>query len=98
MAYVVTARWTAKDGAAEDVAAAITKLIEPARAEPGNLLYICHRDPDDPNVFFFYEQFESEEAYQAHIDSPHMQEHGFGTAIPRLESRERHFFETWEPA
>lgn len=98
MAYVVTAKWTSKEGASDEVAAAIARLIEPARAEPGNLFYQCHRDPEDQNVFFFYEQFESAEAYQAHIDSPHMQEHGFGTAIPLLESRERHFFETWDPA
>ncbi len=98
MAYVVTAKWTAKKGAADEVAEAIAKLVGPARAEPGSVLYQCHRDPEDPNVFFFYEQFASPDAYQAHIDSPHMQEHGFGTAIPLLESRERQFYETWEPA
>jgi len=98
MAHVVTARWTAKQGASEEVAAAIAAIVVPARAELGNVFYQCHRDPDDPHVFFFYEQYESPEAYQAHLDSPHMQEHGFGTAIPLLESRERQFFETWEPA
>lgn len=98
MPYVVTAKWTAKDGSADKVAEAVAQLVEPARAEPGNLFYQCHRDPDDPRVFFFYEQYESVDDYQAHLDSPHMQEHGFGTAIPLLESRERQFFETWEPA
>ena len=98
MAFVVTAKWTAKEGSADAVEAAIAELVEPARAEPGNLMYQCHRDPENPNVFFFYEQFESEEAYQAHLDSPHMQELGFGRAIPLLESRERHFYTTWEPA
>ncbi len=97
MAFVVTAKWTARAGEADAVARAVAQLVEPARGEPGNLVYQCHRDPDDPNVFFFYEQFESEEAYQAHLDSPHMQELGFGTAIPLLESRERYFYETWEP-
>jgi len=98
MAYVVTAKWTAKQGSADSVEAAIAQLVAPARDEPGSVLYQCHRDPKDPHVFFFYEQYESAEAYQAHLDSPHMQEHGFGTAIPLLESRERNFFETWEPA
>ena len=98
MAYVVTAKWTAQQGSADAVEAAVSQVVAPARAEPGSLLYQCHRDPEDPNVFFFYEQYESPEAYQAHLDSPHMQEHGFGTAIPLLESRERHFYETWEPA
>ena len=98
MAYVVTATWTARAGAAEEVAAAIAKLVGPAREEPGNLFYQCHRDPDEEAVFYFYEQYDSEEAYQAHLDSPHMQEYGFGLAIPLLESRERRFFQTWEPA
>lgn len=98
MAYVVIATWTAREGASDQVAAAIAKLVEPARAEPGMLLYQCHRDPDDLNVFSFYEQYRSADDYQAHIESPHMQEHAFGNAIPLLESRERRFFETWEPA
>jgi len=35
-------------------------------------------------------------AYQAHVDSEHFERHGFGDAIPRLESRERSFYETWD--
>lgn len=98
MAYVVTAKWTAKQGEEEAVAAAIRKVVGPSRAEPGIIFYQPHRDPENPTVFFFYEQYTDAAAYQAHVDSPHMQEHGFGDAIPRLESRERSFYETWEPA
>ncbi|MCY4085840.1 MAG: putative quinol monooxygenase [Actinomycetia bacterium] len=98
MGYVVTAKWTARPGEEEAVAAAIAKLVGPARKEPGNVVYQPHRDPEDPRVFFFYEEFAGADAYQAHLDSAHMQEYGFGEAIPRLESRERAFFETWEPS
>jgi quinol monooxygenase YgiN len=96
MAYVVCAKWTAKDGEAEAVEAAIRKLVEPSRAEPGMLAYIPHRDPENPNVFFFYEQYREAADYQAHLESPHVAEHGLGDAIPRLESRERSFYETWD--
>jgi quinol monooxygenase YgiN len=96
MAYVVCAKWTAKPGEADNVAAAIEKVVGPSRAEPGMLLYQPHRDPQNPNVFFFYEQYVDEAAYQAHVESAHMQRHGFGDAIPRLESRERSFYETWD--
>jgi quinol monooxygenase YgiN len=96
MPYVVTAKWIARQGEEDAVAAAVSKLIEPSRAEPGSLLYQCHRDPDDPRVFFFYEQYVDEEAYKAHGESAHFQEHGFGEAIPLLESRERTFYVTWE--
>lgn len=95
MAYVVTAMWTAKEGEEEAVAAAISKLIEPSRAEPGSIQYQVHRDPENPRVFFFYEQYEDRAAYEAHGASEHFAEHGFGDAVPRLEGRERAFYETW---
>jgi quinol monooxygenase YgiN len=96
MAYVVCATWTAMDGEAENVAAAVEKLAGPSKAEPGVLLYQPHRDPENPNVFFFYEQYTDADAYQAHLDSEHLKQWGFGDAIPRLESRERAFYETWD--
>ncbi len=57
MAYVVCAKWTAKEGEAENVEAAIRQLAGPSKAEPGILQYQPHRDPENPNVFFFYEQY-----------------------------------------
>ena len=56
--------------------------------------YQPHRDPEDPTVFYIYEQYVDEAAYKAHVDSPHFQEHGFGDAIPRLSARERTFYTT----
>ena len=94
MAYVVTARWTAKVGEEEAVARCVRLLIEPSRAEPGNRFYQPHRDPENPRVFFFYEQYEDEAAYAAHGASAHFQRLGVEDAIPRLESRERAFYVT----
>jgi quinol monooxygenase YgiN len=94
MAFVVVAKWTAKPGEEEAVAAAVQRLIEPSRAEPGNLLYQPHRDPANPRVFYFYEQYADEDGYKAHGESAHFQEIGFGDAIPRLEERHREFYET----
>jgi quinol monooxygenase YgiN len=95
MAHVVVAKWTAKEGEADKVEEAIRKLTPLSRQEPGNLFYQCHRDPSlNPNLFFFYEQYENEAGVRAHTDSEHFQEYGFGTAIPLLESREREFYVT----
>ena len=96
MAFVVTAKWIAREGEEEKVAAAIQKLVGPSRAEPGMLFYQPHRDPEDPRVFFFYEQYVDRAAYEAHGASEHFKQHGFGEAIPLLESRERGFYETWD--
>jgi quinol monooxygenase YgiN len=95
MAYVVLARWVAKPGEEEAVAAAIDALIEPSRAEPGNLMYEAHRDPSDPRIFLIYERYVDEDGFTAHAESEHFQRLGYGDAIPRLEARERSFYETW---
>jgi quinol monooxygenase YgiN len=95
VAYVVLARWVARAGEEQAVAAAIGALIEPSRAEPGNLLYQPHRDPDDPRVFLLYEQYVDQAGYQAHGASEHFKRHALQDAIPRLEARERAFYETW---
>jgi quinol monooxygenase YgiN len=95
MAYVVLAKWIARPGEEEAVAAAIDALIEPSRAEPGMLVYQPHRDPADPRVFLLYEQYVDEAAYRAHGESDHFRCHGHEDALPRLEARERSFYETW---
>jgi quinol monooxygenase YgiN len=95
MAYVVLARWIARPGEEEAVAASIDALIEPSRAEPGNLVYQAHRDPADPRVFMLYEQYVDEDAYKAHGASDHFARYALNDAIPRLQDRERSFYETW---
>jgi quinol monooxygenase YgiN len=94
MAYVVTAKWTAREGEEDRVLAAIRKLTESSRAEPGNRFYQPNRDPENPRVFFFYEIYDDADAYRAHGESAHFKEHGFGEAIPLLEDRVRIFYET----
>jgi len=96
MAYVVTAIWTAREGEEKAVADAIRQLMPATRTEPGNIAYQAHRDPQNPRVFFLYEAYQDEGAYQAHGASPHFQEHAVRDGIPRLESRERAFYLTWD--
>ena len=95
MAYVVAAKWTAREGEEDAVAQAIERLVEPSSQEPGMLYYQAHRDPEDPRVFFFYEKYTDADAYQAHLDSEHFEANGFGDAVPRLADRERAFYETF---
>jgi quinol monooxygenase YgiN len=96
MAYVVTAKWTAKEGEEERVLAAIRKLTEPSRAEPGCRFYQPSRDLENRRAFLIYEIYDDEAAYKAHGESAHFAEFGLGEAIPLLESRERLFYETIE--
>jgi quinol monooxygenase YgiN len=94
MAYVLTVRMVARQGEEENVVAAIEKLAPASRAEPGCLVYQPHRDPADPRVFFFYEAYEDEDAFKAHGETEHFARHATGDLFPRLESRERAFYET----
>jgi (4S)-4-hydroxy-5-phosphonooxypentane-2,3-dione isomerase len=94
MAYVVSVTWTAKEGEEEAVAAALERLREPTLAEGGVLMWIAHRDPEEPKVFYIYEQYTDEAAYTVHTETEHFQRDGFGDAIPRLADRRREFYET----
>ena len=93
MAYVVAARWRAKEGCEDKLAQVIAELVPLSRSEPGNLFYQANRSVDDPRLFFFYEQYADEAAYTAHTETEHFQRDGFGDAIPRLSERKRAFYE-----
>jgi quinol monooxygenase YgiN len=75
------------------VAAAISKLVEPSRAETGCLVYRPMRDLDDPRVFLIFEEYLDRDAYDAHAASDHFRRYALEEAIPLLETRERSFFE-----
>ncbi|MFZ0216621.1 MAG: putative quinol monooxygenase [Candidatus Dormiibacterota bacterium] len=94
MAYVVAATYTVKPGEGERVQAILETMAPPSREEPGCLFYQAHRSPEDPSVFFLYEQYADEGAYRQHMETPHFKEHILGEAIPRLASRERAFYLT----
>ena len=95
--HVVIARWRARPGEEAAVAALLAEIVPLSRAEAGMVTYQVHRDPSDPRVFTIYERYRDAAAYDAHLQSEHMQRLGFGDAVPRLEDRTREFLETWEP-
>jgi quinol monooxygenase YgiN len=95
MAYVVCAKWTAKEGKEDRLVEIIEEMTEPSRAEPGNLYYQAQRSPDNPRLFFLYEQYADEGGYEAHMASEHFTRLVKEEAIPDiLEAREREFYET----
>ena len=95
MAYVVSAHWRAKEGKEERLAELIAEMTPPSRSEPGNLFYQAQRSVDDPQLFYLYEQYADEAAYQAHMDSEHFTRLVKEEAIPQLlQSRERVFYAT----
>lgn len=70
----VIAHLRALDGQIEETRAFLTGLIEPTRKEPGCIEYWLHQDDDDPAEFTFYENWTSREAWDRHMEMPHLQE------------------------
>ncbi|MES0810776.1 putative quinol monooxygenase [Roseibium sp. SCPC15] len=56
----------------ELVKSELLKLIDITRAEEGCLNYDLHQDNDNPAHFMFYENWESRELWQTHMNAPHL--------------------------
>ncbi|WP_434771159.1 putative quinol monooxygenase [Pseudomonas entomophila] len=70
---VLLATLTAKAGQADALKAALLALVEPTRAEPGNLDYMLFERRDEPGRFCMREAFAHQAAFDAHVASEHFQ-------------------------
>jgi len=50
----------------------LERLIPITRAEAGCLQYDLHQDTENPAHFLFYENWESRELWQVHMNAPHL--------------------------
>ncbi len=82
-----------KEGHSEDATALLRKMVEPTRAEPGNIMYLVHRSPTEPRRFFFYEQYTDQAALDAHRAAAHFQEYMINGVFAFVESREPVIYE-----
>lgn len=58
----------------ELVKSELIKLVEPTLSEKGCIDYKLHQDNEDPNVFLFYENWETADDLDAHMKSSHFTE------------------------
>ena len=91
--YVVVAKWVAKQGEEAYIADILRTVQRLSREEPGCRTFVTHRSVESPRTFLLYEQFEDEAAFKAHGETEHFKTHVLGDAVPRLELRERSFYE-----
>lgn len=59
----------------ELVKAELLKLIAVTRAEAGCINYDLHQDNENPVHFMFYENWQSRELWQAHMNNQHLAEY-----------------------
>lgn len=75
------AKLTAAEGKGDELAAVIADLVGAVRdGEPGTLVYAAGRDGEEPDVFWFYELYDSTESAK---------EHSTGTALADAGGRMR---------
>jgi quinol monooxygenase YgiN len=87
LALAVT--WEAKEGEAEAVADILRRMASAVKSEPGTLLFWPHRSASNDRVFFLYELYADEGAFQAHQQTEHFKTLVLGQALPKLARRER---------
>ncbi|WP_019870715.1 putative quinol monooxygenase [Salinispora oceanensis] len=76
----IVANIHAKPDQVDLVKSELKKLIPTTRAEKGCINYDLHQDNTDPTHFVFYENWESRDLWQAHMNAPHMEAYGAATA------------------
>jgi quinol monooxygenase YgiN len=59
-----------KGGKEGELAARLEELVRASRSDAGVLIYDLHRSTTDPNLWFLYERYESQEHFNRHRENP----------------------------
>lgn len=78
----VIAYMRAAPGKQDELRKALEALIQPTRKEKGYVNYDMHQSLQDPDRFFFYENWETEADLDAHLAAPHLT--ALAARIPEL--------------
>lgn len=73
MSLRVVAHIPAKADQAEQVREILSALVEPTRKESGCIRYELHQNNADPSDLTFIEEWESDAALDAHLQTDHVQ-------------------------
>lgn len=68
----VIAKFLVKPEKLKLVQSELPKLIEATKKEEGCINYDLHQDNENPNLFLFYENWETRDLWQKHMDSDHI--------------------------
>lgn len=93
----LAATWEAKEGQADAVADILRHMANAVKSEPGTLLFWPHRSSSNDRVFFLYELFADDAAFQTHQQTAHFKNLVVGQALPKLARRERVQFMPLQP-
>ena len=71
MELFIFARFHARPGSEEAVAAAVLDTVKPTREEPGCLSIHAFRSVRDPRLFYIHSRWTDEAAFDHHAGLPH---------------------------
>ena len=71
----IVAHITARADKIDLVKAELEKLVDITRSEEGCLQYDLHQDNENPAHFMFYENWESRDLWQTHMNAQHLQDY-----------------------
>lgn len=83
---VINAIMKSKEGSGNELENVFKKYAPKFLQDPGCLTYKVHRRVDNPNIFFFYEQYENDEALKYHSSSQNFKDM-FGAMKSLLDGR-----------
>jgi len=66
---ILIAQLRARPGCEADVQATLADYGKSVRAEPGNEVFECYRDDDNPQHFIVYEIYSNEAAFKSHLSA-----------------------------
>jgi quinol monooxygenase YgiN len=73
MTLRVVVHLRAQEGRGAELGEALKGLIDPTRAEPGNISYELLASLDDERDYTFVEEYQDGDALDAHMNTPHVQ-------------------------
>ncbi len=84
---IVVARYVVTAGHESTVVRLLRKNAEASRTEPGCLEFSVYQEIDDPRTVLLYERYTSEDAFQAHRQTPHFKDIIEAQVVPLLDER-----------
>jgi quinol monooxygenase YgiN len=85
---------TPRPGCEDELLAGLTEVVADVRTEPGNLMVLLLRDPDQPDKIFEFTIFQDQAAIEAHRKAEHSLTKGPLLSALQSEPWHTRFFET----
>lgn len=83
----IIARWTVEPSNVQKVMENLPHLVNGSRSEPGCVAYTPYIESSNPNSVLIFEQYQDNEAVEAHRKSEHFQKYAVGVIVPLLATR-----------